>query len=782
MGEITMELMENVLTAGEAPKLKLTAGIRKYQNIILLAGLSVLIARFNCLGGLSPLILPFVLACQSNLFIFAGAITGLLLTPEINCFKYALMIFCAVLVDKFISMTFPKLEKRKYRPYLIFAVSFLFSWIFIMFTNFTPYDILLTVFEAFISAVFYLIYKKGMPVFTTLSKKRFFTSEDTAAAAIMVTCAIAGIGNLAFPFSIYIKNVIGVLAVLLFSMFGNFGMASQAAVLMGLATGISSNNMGIFLATYVLNGLCCSIFSKYGKLTCILGFTIGNIITSIFLVEERLMVIGFPEIAIASVLFVLIPDKFFDRMFKNVQNASSEYDKAAIIKDIATVKLDRLGLAFRKLSDTILSAMNKTKPANLNDMGALFDAVADKVCKKCALRSYCWQKDYTETMDAMFKAAKKIEETGSAGIEDFPPYFSKKCVKADEVLHSLTNLYEIYRVNTIWQNKMMENTSIYRDQFIEISNIVGNLKEEILSNPYFDAQLTLELSSELERNSIDVKKVNVIKNFNNQYEVEIRLYPCQEETPCFELISKVLKDMFHIPFYKDKGKCSHKECVLLFKECEIFHLSTHVRQANKDGNEKSGDSYCCKNLDNGNFFLALCDGSGSGDKANAYSSATVKLLEQFLKTGFSKDATLKLINTSMLIKTETDYFSTIDFGLIDLKNGTAEFMKKGAAPTYIRRRDGSCEVISVDNLPAGIINSGNEQAKQLKLREGDMIIMVSDGICDAVNKEHWVIDALNAVNLSTPEDISEIILKIAQSSKNAKDDMTIMVSEVMMNA
>ena len=89
-----MELMENVLTAGEAPKLKLTAGIRKYQNIILLAGLSVLIARFNCLGGLSPLILPFVLACQSNLFIFAGAITGLLLTPEINCFKYALMIFC----------------------------------------------------------------------------------------------------------------------------------------------------------------------------------------------------------------------------------------------------------------------------------------------------------------------------------------------------------------------------------------------------------------------------------------------------------------------------------------------------------------------------------------------------------------------------------------------------------------------------------------------------------------------------------------------------------------
>lgn len=777
-----MELMENVLSARETPKLKLTSGIRKYRNIILLTCLSVLIARFHCLGGLSPLTLPFVLACQANVFVFSGAITGLLLTPEVNSFRYALMLLCAVLVDKFISITFPKLERRKYRPYLIFGVSFVFSWIFILFTNFTPYDVLLTVFEAFISAVFYLIYKKGMPLFTSSSRKHFFTSEDTTAAAIMITCAIAGIGNLVLPFSIYIKNIIGVLAVLLFSMMGNLGLASQAAALMGLATGISGNNMGIFLATYVLNGFCCSVFSKYGKLTCILGFTIGNIVTSIFLVEERLMVIGFPEIAIASVLFVLIPDKFFDRIFKNVQNSSSEYDKAAIIKDIATVKLDRLGLAFRKLSDTILSAMNKTKPANLNDMGALFDAVADKVCKKCALRSYCWQKDYTETMDAMFKAAKKIEETGSAGIEDFPSYFSKKCVKANEVLHALGNLYEIYRVNTIWQNKLIENTSIYRDQFIEISNIVGNLKEEILSNPYFDAQLSAEISSELERNSIDVKKVNVIKNFNNQYEVEIRLYPCQEEMPCFEIISKVLQDMLHIPFYKDKGKCSHKECVLLFKECEIFHLNTHVRQSNKENNEKSGDSYCFKNLDNGHFFLALCDGSGSGSKANAYSSATIKLLEQFLKTGFSKDATLKLINTSMLIKTETDYFSTIDFGLIDLKNGTAEFMKKGAAPTYIRRKDGSCEIISVDNLPAGILNGGSEQTKRIKLQEGDLIIMVSDGICDAVNKEHWVIDALNAVNLSSPEDLSEILLKIAQSSKNAKDDMTVMVSEVLMNS
>ncbi len=773
-----MESMEHVMSPDTSVKWKVVAAFKKYRNIILLSCMAFLIARFRFLDTLSPLALPFLMGCEGNLLVFAGAIAGLLVSSQINGFKYALMCLFAVVVDKFIQLTFPNAEKRRYRPYLIFASCFLFSWIFILFIHFTPYDVLLTIFESFLSTVCYLIYKKGIPVFTHLSQKRFFTSEDVAAASVLATCVIAGIGDAVLPFSIYIKNIVGVLTVLLFAMFSNLGTASQAAALMGLATGICDSNAGIFLATYVLNGMLCAIFSKYGKLCCVLGFTLGNVITSIFLVEERLMVISFLEIAIAAVLFVLIPDKFFDRLLKNIRTASPELDKAVMIKEFAAVKLDRLGLAFRKLSDTILAAMNKTKPANLNDMGSLFDAVADKVCKKCALRSYCWQKDYTETMDAMFKVAKKIEQNGSAGIEDFPSYFSKKCVKAEEVLHALATLYEIYRVNTIWQNKMLENTAIYREQFIEISNIVKNLKEEILSNPYFDAQLALDISSELEQNNIDVKKVSVIKNFNNQYEVEIRLYPCQQEEPCFEIISGILRDMLHIPFYKDKGKCSAKECVLLFKECEILRLHTCVRQASKDGNAKNGDSVCHKNLDNGSFFLALCDGSGSGEKANAYSSATIKLLEQFLKTGFSKDATLKLINTSMLIKTETDYFSTIDFGLIDLKNGTAEFMKKGASPTYIRRKNGSCEIIAVDNLPAGILNSNAEPIRKLMLQPGDMIIMVSDGICDAICKEHWVIDALNAVHLSTPEDISDILLKIAQSSKHANDDMTVMVSEI----
>ncbi len=778
----TMQTTNAVLPSASAPKSKMAAGIRKYQDLILATLLSVLLARFRFPGELCPLMLPFVLACQGNIFVFAGAVLGMLSGTGSLSVKYGLMLLCGVLADKLIALTFPDLEKRSYRPWLTAAVTFLFGWIFLLFSHITPYQVLLVCFETFLSGVFYLICRRGLPVFRTLSGKRFFTHEDSTAAAVLAACAVAGMGNLTLPFDIYIKNILSILAVLLCSFFSNPGTASKAALLMGLATGISGENTGIFLSTYVLNGLCASVFSRYGKLTCVLGFTMGNVLTSLFLVEERLMVIGFHEIAIASILFVLIPDKLFDRLLKNVQALPAEQDKAGLIKDITAVKLDRLGLAFRRLSDTVLSAMNKTKPANLNDMGALFDAVADKVCKKCAMRSYCWQKDYSDTMDALFKAAKRLEETGSASAEDFPSYFTKKCVKAEEVLRSLTVLYEIYRVNLVWQSRMLEHTAIYREQFLEIADIVSKLKEEILQNPCFDTRLSLEISSRLEQAGVDVKAVHLLKNCNNCYEAEVRLYPCREETPCFETVASVLQECLQIPFFKEKGKCSGQECSLLFKECEIYSLHTCVRQSAKTPDEKNGDSYCSENLHNGNFFLALCDGSGSGNKANAYSSATIKLLEQFLKTGFSKAAAVKLIDSSLLMKTETDYFSTVDFCLVDLKNGSAEFMKKGAAPTYIRRKNGDCQVITADNLPAGILSGGKNPVNRLQLQEGDLIIMVSDGVCDAVNKEHWIVDALNAVSFSAPEDVSEVILKIAQSSSRPSDDMTVMAAQLIANS
>ena len=261
--------------------------------------------------------------------------------------------------------------------------------------------------------------------------------------------------------------------------------------------------------------------------------------------------------------------------------------------------------------------------------------------------------------------------------------------------------------------------------------------------------------------------------------VELILFPCQEKNRCYESIKDSLEEILDIPLYKFSGKCSYKECVLVFKESEAYKLESSVKQYTKQGSEASGDSYAIKTLDNSNRYIALCDGSGSGIKASEYSLSTLRLLEEFLKTGFSKSASIKLINSSLIFNSESDYFSTIDLSIVDLKNGELEIVKKGASPTYIKRANGEFEIIRDNTFPVGVTDSIKNNIKKLRLKENDIIIMISDGIFNCLNKEDWIIDALKAIKSDDEDCISDLIMKIATSTENKdKDDMTVIVSKI----
>ena len=186
-----------------------------------------------------------------------------------------------------------------------------------------------------------------------------------------------------------------------------------------------------------------------------------------------------------------------------------------------------------------------------------------------------------------------------------------------------------------------------------------------------------------------------------------------------------------------------------------------------------------KTLENSSSYVILCDGSGSGDTASLYSGNTVKLLEEFLRTGFSKSTSVKLINSSLMFNRENDYFSTIDLSIFNLKSGELEILKKGACPTYIKKSNGEYLVIEKDSLPIGIIDEEECVTDIVKLRENDIIVMVSDGIYSAIEKEGWIIEALKAIKSDDPEIIADTLLKIATSTKNKdKDDMTVIVNRL----
>lgn len=771
------------MTNAENKTLKIRAEelFLKYRQDILHTFFAFFISRLSVTGGISPFAPGFLLASGNRLSVLISSVLGMLSSGELNSLKYVLSIIFASTLHTFIRLAFPETDLKKASPFILIASSLIFGMIFIYFTDYVVFDILLVLLEVFLAPVFYTVCRNYL-WFTSREEKSFFTPSELTAPLAVLTVIIAGIGNLPLPYDLSIKNIICVYLLLCASSFASMGTLAQFSVFLGIASGMGNDYFPLYISAYAIAALFCSVFAPHGRLTGILGFITGNIIFTALLSENRYMVIGFSDIFISSSLYFLTPPAILARIGLLFSQSTSAPDTAEAIKSIATVKLERLSYAFSRLASTLKDAGAGSSSPSC--MTAVYEAVSDKICKKCTMRFYCWQKDYSLTVDAFTKITDKIREQGKASVRDFPEYFTHKCIKAAEVLNGISGNYEIYRLNTVWENKMRENARLYREQFNELSDIVRSLKKEIDENPCFDRQLSSELSVKLEEGGINVKTVSVLKDCNDSYRIDITLIPCRgRKEKCYGTICEILNEVLGVSFFKSYGKCSFRECHLHFRECEIYTMDCAVRQSTKLSSEKNGDSWSVKSLENGSKYIALCDGSGSGEKASKYSGSTLKVLEEFLKTGFSKDSSVRLINSSILNTGEQDFFSTVDLGIIDMKNGNFEIIKKGAAPTYIMRADGEFEIIKSNTLPMGIFNGEKGKLKKTYLKENDIIVMASDGITDSVSREDWIIDALCAINSKEPEYIAEMLLKISQTADQAGgDDKTVIVSKLKKQA
>ena len=97
----------------------------------------------------------------------------------------------------------------------------------------------------------------------------------------------------------------------------------------------------------------------------------------------------------------------------------------------------------------------------------------------------------------------------------------------------------------------------------------------------------------------------------------------------------------------------------------------------------------------------------------------------------------------------------------------------GASTTFIRRENW-VETISSTSLPAGVFHKLEPDCTSKKLYDGDMVIMVTDGVLDALpaaHQEKLIHDTGNPSELA-----AYILARVRQyREKEPVDDMTVLV-------
>lgn len=655
--------------------------------------------------------------------------------------------------------------------------------------GFLLFDILKALFSSFIVFVLYFIFRFAVSVITGTVKKALLDGEEAISLAITATLVLAGIGELQI-FGFSLRNILCVLLLLFFSYKSGAGVGAASGAVIGLIISVSSGFSPSVAGTYSLCGMLAGILGNIGRIGTALGFMLGNMLLAVYFngtIESMLLL---KEIVIAGIAFLILPERFISMLTGPFTRDSAILeDKRGYsrrIREITVERLAKFSKAFMDLSKTFGEIAETKVPAESQDINILFDRVADRICTSCSLCMHCWERNFYDTYQVMFHIVEKLEMKGRVEENDIPGYFLDMCPRINEFVSAVNNMYELFKIDVVWKSKLGDSRMVISRQFEGMSKVITGLAGEINTEVSFLAPLEDAIAAAMLKDNIKVREVIAYKNVWGKYEISVLHNACGGARSCISVIEKTVSDAVGRRMVRENEGCRRNRdgnCFLKLVEAEDLKLTTAIARLPKFGSEVSGDSFTFMNSGYGKYTLALSDGMGSGRGAAMQSKATVDMLESFIESGFDKDMAINLINSVLVLRSDKDNTCTIDLSIVDLFNGEVEFVKIGAAPTYIKR-ESKVDIIKSASLPAGILPGVDAELAHRKVDAGDMIIMVTDGIVDSLagdeSGDKELMQFIRQLESTNPQQVADSILNRAGSLCEDKpcDDLTVLVGKV----
>ncbi len=761
-------------------------------NLIILPA-AFLLGRISLLGGLMPFGIALYAATLginvNRVFISIAILAGMLssgATIQLYTVVTAMLLFNAI------NIPFKKSAGSPLRVGIIaFAGVLIPEMVLTYFQGFLLYDILKALLNGFIIFALVFVFRNVLEVLGSPTKRYSLTNEEILSIAIACALTVGGLGTWTI-FSISPKNVLCIIIILIFSYRTGAGNGAAIGVIVGTLISISSNSSPIIIASYAFCGLLSGILRNMGKIGCCLGVLMGNAILTFYTNGSTEVLIYLYEIVISIAIFMVIPAKVMDVIVtKFDKGLLAKGDKKGYntrIRDITVDKLNRFSNAFGEMAKTFDEISETKTITEKHDITAIFDRVADKVCKDCSLCSHCWEQNFYNTYQIMFKIVEKLDSKGWIEQDDIPQYFIERCARVDDFVKAVNNVFELFKVDMVWRNRVGESRGLVSQQLRSMSKIISNLANELNSDICFKEDVENQIILELSKSGIRNAEAIVYENKYDKYEITLSYKGCGGKRSCIGSIEKVVSEVVGRKMLKEGSECGLNPktniCTIKLVEEETFKVITGVSRISKNEKYVSGDNYTFINTGDGKYISALSDGMGTGHKACIQSKATISLIEQFMESGFDKDTTVKLINSILVLRSNDDSFATIDMSVVDLYEGEVEFVKVGAAPTFIKRND-FVEIIRTASLPAGILSDVEIELIHKKVGNGDFIIMLSDGIIDSFQNTDdsvkTVQNILQGMTSKNPQSIADDLLEEALrncQNKGPVDDMMVMVSKV----
>ncbi|MFA5562326.1 MAG: SpoIIE family protein phosphatase [Eubacteriales bacterium] len=462
-------------------------------------------------------------------------------------------------------------------------------------------------------------------------------------------------------------------------------------------------------------------------------------------------------------------------------------------------RLGRLSEAFASLSKLFFAYTEVAAKPDLEHCREVCESVCERICGPCEARMACWQSEERPMVEAMARTAERLRRGQALDADCLPPVVNQSCADAEAILEGIREAFG--------QRKDAHNSRGQEEALaLDYDLVATMLRDTARTNQSLnqeDAKLAVELRRAMQALGIEGHSVSVVggrqKNiavggvsvdgedsvYRQMHREFEKLCDCRLTSPAFDTVcgTSVME------MTTAKAWCVDTAHAARSAESAASADSASEEPASEDpasedtvsgdlvsGDLVSGDTVRFFEGRDGYFYALLSDGMGCGSEAAVTSGLCAVFLEKMLLAGATKSTALKMLN-HMLRSTGTENSATVDLLEIDLFDGSGIFLKSGAAPSYIKRGTQLFRIRS-KTLPVGLMKNPDIERIQFRMEEGDVIVMLSDGISQSMEDAPWLLKRLSQPWSDDLQAEADELIRAARESATRTDDATVVLLQL----
>lgn len=536
---------------------------------------------------------------------------------------------------------------------------------------------------------------------------------------------------------------------------------SIAGISIGGCIAVSGTSVALSIC-YGISGLLAGIFSKFGQLVCALAFSVATGIAALIDGTGEGTAV-FAEAAAASIIFAAIPSRKLSKVRSNILNPKMRRIDSGF--GSAGEKLLEASRAIGSVSDCVSKVSKGIDALSPASDVLVCMRVRERVCAQCPLKdTFCPEEgEFSEIL-------QKLAQGENISANDFSVNFNAKCPSVPRVADSFNRVYAGRNALNALQANSARSRELACGQFDWISDLLKELSTEIGQEAQTLFNKEKSAARVLSENGFEVISASCVCPPSGA----LRLCCEVEEIPPSTSLSRLTAELsaeleasLHPPRIRETE--NGKE--LVFHRKEMFKIRLGSASASCGNQKLCGDYFECFQTQS-KAYVILSDGMGTGGRAAIDSAMTVELFSRLIRAGIGLDTALSITNSALSIKSEDESLSTLDVAEIDLFSGNAVILKAGAAPSFYTA-SGRVKCAEFPSTPLGILSKVKFSRYSLKLRGGDTLVMVSDGILGCGSG--WLRDEIKLFSGGPDASgFSQNVLETAQRKCGEKfDDMTV---------